>query len=306
MKNLSYLATQSNHFTIAAFDHRGSLQEIITPEDPHNVPQNHIVRIKKLFIEAFADISSAVLIDPVYGLDYDIDLTTEVPEGTGILMSLEKSGYTDTPSGARSTDLLEHWGIAAIKKLGFAAKLLLYYHPHAENAKDQLNLVQQLSQDARDQDTIFLVEPILYGLEEYSPHDKLDATLITVKQLAPLVDILKLEFPLDVAATKPPEWVKAAQNISKASTVPWILLSRGMDFDHFKQLTQVCCENGASGIAVGRAVWKEIQDITNEYRETEEKFARIKDFLMTTGRDRMQLLSQLVKAHASPWTDFQS
>ena len=303
MKDLSFLATPAGHFTISAFDHRNSLFELLNPQDPSTVSADEVVALKRLFITAFADISSAILIDPIYGLDYGLDLTKEVPANTGILMSLEESSYTESQAG-RLTQLLPHWGVADIKAHAAAAKLLLYYHPDAPIAKTQLGLVRRLSRECRQAQVIFLIEPILYGLGKYSSRSKVDLTLKIIDQLSPLVDILKLEFPLDVLRSSEPDWLRVSRDLSRHATVPWILLSRGMGFDHFQTLTQITCSAGASGIAVGRAVWQEIGDLAKKYPDPTEKLSQIKHFLMTTGRDRLQALTSLVSRFARPWTAF--
>jgi tagatose-1,6-bisphosphate aldolase len=57
----------------------------------------------------------------------------------------------------------------------------------------------------------------------------------------------------------------------------------------------IACDAGASGIAVGRAVWKEAVSLSHEART---------DFLMTTARQRLTHLYDLCKAKAKPFTDF--
>jgi tagatose 1,6-diphosphate aldolase len=301
MTNLSALSYPNGTLAIAAFDHRNSLSELLNPSDPSTVTGDQIVNLKRLFIEAFADISSAILIDPVYGLDYSLDLTASLPKKCGLLLSLEESSYDESQAG-RMTRLLPHWGVADIKAYGAAAKLLLYYHPEAPIAAKQLELVKQLSQECRDKQVIFLIEPIMYGIGEYSKASKTEATLTTIRQLNPLVDILKLEFPLDPKQTTSAKWHYTADAISAAATVPWILLSRGMPYDPFKDLTGICCEAGASGIAVGRAVWQEIEQISARNQDFPDLLMpHIEEFLLTTARLRMRELIEIVGSTAKPW-----
>lgn len=297
MKDLSALTTKDGHFTIAAFDHRGSLQELLNPAHPDQVTDEQMQQLKGLFVDAFADISSAILIDPLYGPP----VLESHPIHTGLFMSLEKTGYTDSPDG-RTTELLENWGVSHLKQHNAAAKILLYYHPDAPNAAAQLDLIKNLSIECQEQNVVFLIEPIIYGLDTYQQKDKLAATLTTIDQLTPLVDILKLEFPLDVATTTLEDWQTASAAITEHATVPWILLSRGMDYDHFKTLTEITGQAGGSGIAVGRAVWQEIKSVVESH--TDDPFPAIKEFLMTTARDRMQELVKLVATSAKPWTRY--
>jgi tagatose-1,6-bisphosphate aldolase len=110
------------------------------------------------------------------------------------------------------------------------------------------------------------------------------------------VDVLKAEFPLDVKA-EPGEnrWAEACAELSSASRVPWVLLSASVDYDVFLRQVTVACQQGASGVAVGRAVWKEATKLLNEGRL---------EFLDTTAKERMERLTALCAALAKPWTDF--
>lgn len=300
---LDPLANSNGTFTIAAFDHRRSLAQLLNPKNPDAVAVSDLVAIKRLFIQAFSDLSSAVLIDPVYGLDYGLDLTKEIPSGTGLLMSLEDGDYSESKAG-RLTRLLPHWGVADIKAHQAAAKLLFYYHPHSPLAKQQLDLVKTVSRDCRRQKVIFLIEPIIYNLGEYSNRNKTDLTLITLDQLAPLVDILKVEFPLDPHQSTQNDWHSVSQEISRHATVPWVLLSRGLNYPAFKAFTQVTCAAGASGIAVGRAVWQEIGQIAQDYPGEGQCLKPIETFLHTVARPRFQELKDIVDASARPWTSY--
>lgn len=301
MHDLAPIAYPDGTLAIAAFDHRNSLLELLNPQNPQTVSASTVVALKRLFIKSFADISSAILIDPVYGLDYGIDLTTEVPKSCGLLMSLEASSYDESAAG-RMTQLLPNWDVADIKTHHASAKLLLYYHPDAPIAKAQLQLVASLSQKCRTQNIPFLVEPILYGVGEYSSRNALDVTLKTIDQLNALVDILKLEFPVNVLQSSESDWKSVGATISRHATVPWILLSRGMGYPHFKRLTKICCTAGAAGIAVGRAVWQEIETIAKSNLDTPETLLPdLEKFLGSLARTRMLELIDIVHHSARPW-----
>jgi tagatose-1,6-bisphosphate aldolase len=77
--------------------------------------------------------------------------------------------------------------------------------------------------------------------------------------------------------------------------VPWILLSAAVDFESFLRQVTVACNAGASGIAVGRAVWKEAVNMQSDQRMK---------FLQTTARDRVSRLTSLCQALAKPYTNF--
>ena len=77
--------------------------------------------------------------------------------------------------------------------------------------------------------------------------------------------------------------------------VPWILLSAAVDFETYLRQVTTACNAGASGIAVGRAVWKEAVAMTPKARGA---------FLQTTARSRLTRLTALCTALAKPWQDF--
>jgi tagatose-1,6-bisphosphate aldolase len=109
------------------------------------------------------------------------------------------------------------------------------------------------------------------------------------------VDLLKAEFPLDVNDHDENKWMDACREISSASTAPWILLSAAVDYETFLRQVTVACNAGASGIAVGRAVWKEAVTMQGDERMR---------FLSTTAKYRISRLTSLCHALAKPYTDF--
>ena len=68
-----------------------------------------------------------------------------------------------------------------------------------------------------------------------------------------------------------------------------------MEYDVFLRQVTVACNAGASGIAVGRAVWKEAVTMSSDERMK---------FLRTTAKYRISRLTSLCHALAKPYTDF--
>ena len=110
----------------------------------------------------------------------------------------------------------------------------------------------------------------------------------TAKRLMfPGMDVLKAEFPLDTQETPDQTvWAEACHDISQTCSTPWILLSAAVDFDLFVRQVTVACQNGASGIAVGRAVWQEAVNLSGQDRL---------NFLWNTGRDPSHPSDQSVR-----------
>ena len=77
--------------------------------------------------------------------------------------------------------------------------------------------------------------------------------------------------------------------------VPWVLLSAGVSFEDFERQTTIACQNGASGVLVGRAVWKEAAKNDGPARA---------EFLGTTATERMHRLAKIIGRYGRAWTDF--
>jgi tagatose-1,6-bisphosphate aldolase len=220
-----------------------------------------------------------------------------------LLVATEATGYTGDPT-AREGRVLPGWSPAKTRRMGAsAAKLLIYYHPEAANAAQARALVRQVASDCAASDLPLFVEPLSYPLDpsqkKLPPGELRRIVIQTARELGlPGVDVLKMEFPVEVAA-EPDEdvWAEACAELSAASPVPWVLLSAGVNYDTYLRQVTVACRAGASGVAAGRAVWKEATGLSGEARSA---------FLSTVARERMGRLTALCDALARPWTEFYS
>jgi tagatose-1,6-bisphosphate aldolase len=216
-----------------------------------------------------------------------------------LVVAIESTGYTGDAT-ARQAQIIPGWSVEKAKRMGASAiKLLVYYHPDSPTAHAIEDFTSKVTDDCNKHDLVLMLEPLSYSLDEskkLSSDEKRYVVVETARRLTPLgADILKAEFPLDVAESDQKIWADACAEVSSASIVPWILLSAAVDYETFVQQVIVACNAGASGIAVGRAVWKE--SVTMDGDE------RIK-FLRTTARQRISRLTSLCYALAKPYTDF--
>jgi len=76
-------------------------------------------------------------------------------------------------------------------------------------------------------------------------------------------------------------------------TVPWAVLSAGVDFDTFTEVLRISCDDGgASGFIAGRALWKE----TIGMAPTERGI-----FLREVARPRLVACREAIAGRARPW-----
>ena len=301
-RGMESISNERGIITVAALDHRGSfktmLQKAISGQE---IGYDEVVAEKLNMVRIFAPLSSAILLDPIYGAAAAVT-SRALPGSVGLLVALEQSGYEGSDYG-RITPIAPGWSVEKIKRMGAAAvKLLLYYMPDAETATQQEDLVKRVAEECQTYDIAFLLEPMSYSLTpgvkkssaEFAER-KPEIVLESARRLADLgIDLLKAEFPADPNYEKDESKLREyAHELTNISPVPWVILSAAETFDVFQPLVEIACEEGASGYMVGRAVWQEAMVLpTAEQRNAE---------LQTTGRSRMAILNAIADYRAKPW-----
>jgi len=296
LRGLQQISSTRGTFTALALDHRQNLRKA----NPAFVDDEHLSRFKLDVTAALASEATAVLLDPEVSAAQAV-AERAIPNHVGLVVAVESTGYTGEAT-ARRAQIIPGWSVEKARRMGASAiKLLVYYHPDSPTAKAIEDFTSKVAQECAQQDLVLMLEPLSYSLDEnkkLSSDEKRQVVVETAKRLTTLgVDILKAEFPLDLKEADEAKWMDACQEISSASVVPWILLSAAVDYETFVGQVTVACKAGASGIAVGRAVWQEAVSMTGEERS---------EFLHKVARPRISRLTSLCNASARPYTDFYS
>jgi tagatose-1,6-bisphosphate aldolase len=262
------------------------------------VSDETLVQLKEDVVRTLGPLSSAVLLDPETGVGPCL-ARGALKGQTGLITALD-TGSTGDPD-VRRTGLVEGWDVEKAARAGAAGvKLLVYYHPESADATRCEALVEDMGQACARHEMPLFLEPLSCPANDrpgaLPSSERPEVVVETARRLAARgVDILKAEFPVDVAE-QPDErvWLDACQRLSRACPVPWLLLSAGVSFDTFLRQARIACDAGASGVMVGRAVWKESVTADVAVRNR---------FLSSVGRDRMDRLRSLCDALGRPLTE---
>lgn len=294
-RGLAACASTRGTFAVLALDHRQNLRRELRPTDPASVTYEEMVAFKRAVVRALAPVATGTLLDPEIGAAQCI-ADGSMPARAGLLVAIEATGYEGS-STARVSRVLDGWGVEKAKRLGAsAAKLLVYYHPDAPNAADQERLVADVDAACRALDLPLFVEPLSYSLADGAKlggEERRRVVIETARRLTRIGgDVLKAEFPYDPSVTDRERWREACAELDAASSLPWVLLSGGVDDATFEAQVEVACRAGASGVLVGRSVWAEAATMAPDERDR---------FLATTGQARLRRLVELVDAVGRPW-----
>ncbi|HMR97774.1 MAG TPA: tagatose 1,6-diphosphate aldolase [Anaerolineales bacterium] len=296
LRGLQQISSKRGTFTALALDHRQNLRKA----NPLFNDDSELSRFKLDVTSALASEATAVLLDPEVSAAQAISQHV-IPNNVGLVVAVESTGYIGDAT-ARHAQIIPGWSVEKAKRMGASAvKLLVYYHPDSPIASEIEAFTKNIADECIKHDLVLMLEPLSYSLDaskKLSSEEKRYVVVETAKRLTPLhVDILKAEFPLDPAETNESTWGDACKEISAASIAPWILLSAAVDYDTFAKQVVVACQSGASGIAVGRAVWKEAVTLNGDDRM---------QFLRNTAHQRILRLTSLCHVLAKPFHDFYS
>jgi len=294
LRGLQQLTTARGTFTALALDHRQNLRKA----NPAFTDDALLSRFKLDVTAALASRATAVLLDPEVSAAQAV-AARDIPNSVGLVVALESTGYTGD-STARRAQIIPGWSVEKAKRMGASAiKLLVYYHPDSVTAQEIEDFTSRVAEDCRVHDIVLMLEPLSYALDEkrkLTSQEKRKVVIETAKRLTPLgIDVLKAEFPGDINDPDDSNWMEACREISSASLTPWILLSAAVEYETYVRQAAVACNAGASGLAVGRAVWQEAVSMVGDERIR---------FLRTTARQRISRLTSLCHALAKPYTDF--
>ena len=286
LRGLQQIASSRGTFTALALDHRQNLRKA----NPAFIDNEVLSRFKVEITSVLAEDATAVLLDPEVSAAQAIAQRT-IPMHIGLVVALESTGYIGDAT-ARHAQIIPGWSVEKAKRMyASAIKLLVYYHPDSLTAREIEEFTAQVAEDCQKHDLVFMLEPLSYSLNEskkLTSEEKRYVVVETARKLTPLnVDVLKAEFPLDVNDPDESQWMEACREISTASITPWILLSAAVNYETFVRQVATACNAGASGIAVGRAVWKETVQMNGEDRM---------NFLRTVGKERLSRLTSLCNA----------
>jgi tagatose 1,6-diphosphate aldolase len=300
LSGLRRLADDRGIFCITAMDQRNSLKTLVNPKDPQSVSPAQMTEIKIDLAATLSPHSTAVLLDPQYGAPQAI-AAGALNAHAGLLVTLEG----DTPRRVGQgiiTEIADGWSVEKLERMGGdAVKLLVRYRPDLpEAAAENRAVVQEVSDQCRRWDIPFVLETVAYALSGQSPEDfareKPRLVVQTARELSPLCDLYKAEFPDNLSYEKDPTVLEQhCRELDQASAVPWVILSAGADIGPFAQMVEIACKAGASGFLAGRAIWKNYVAIPN----SDERRAALE----AKAVHNLGVITEVARRDARPWTE---
>jgi tagatose 1,6-diphosphate aldolase len=278
LRSFQRVTSPDGYFLICALDHLSDFQELLD-SDVNRVTYQQTGEAKNEIIRALADQCSAFLLDARFGLAQAI-ASRALPGSVGLMASIEDEDYRPA-TATRKTRFRENWSTRQMKMLGVdVCKLLWFFRPDSSVADYQRDLVRRLAEECTSLSLPLVVEPIWYPLEGEDPKStawrerRVQGIIESAREAYELgTDMLKVEFPGYVDSdTGKAKALAACQQLDAAVTVPWVILSAGVNYHSFKTQVEIACNAGASGFLAGRSIWRDAASVSDPELRTKGGF----------------------------------
>ncbi|CAM3906916.1 tagatose-bisphosphate aldolase [Mesobacillus zeae] len=317
MEALKRLSDENGVIGALAIDQRGSLKKMIASGGASHVGDEGIITFKELVSKELTPYSTAILLDPEYGLP----AAKVRDKDSGLLVAYEKTGYDATEVG-RLPDLLPEWSVKRLKEAGAdAIKFLLYYDVDEDEKINNYKHVymERVGSECVAEDIPFFLEIVTYDAEnddvkgkayaKVKPH-KVIGAMKEFSKLQYYVDVLKVEVPVNMnyvegytegeTVYSKEEAASFFKQQSDATQLPFIFLSAGVSAKLFQETLKFAKESGSTfnGVLCGRATWK---DGVAPFTSNGVQAGR--DWLQDAGKRNIEELNLVLNETASSWFD---
>jgi len=285
-------------FVLLAADHRQNVLKQFDASLDTEQAAALLSTLKVDFARHVAGAATGYLTDPIYGLEPCV-ASPDVPATLPLIAALENTGYTGE-GWERMPSLVEGFDAAEALRMGATAtKLLVYYHPDAENAAEKEGFIRTVAGECRAAGLPLFLEPLAYSPDSDQTLDKgttafEDAVVGTAERLSRTgATVMKMEFPGGDVDNRD-RWQAACERLDAVCATPWVLLGAGVTTEVFLEQTAVACAAGASGVLVGRTIWGETIHLDPEERA---------QVLRSSGVDRLNQLREVIAEHGHAWSE---
>jgi tagatose-1,6-bisphosphate aldolase len=294
--SLDQIADEAGRFAILAMDQRGTLRRMLVDAGRPSADED-LSAFKVDVIGALSPLASGVLTDVEHGVGA-VRAAGALDPRAGLLIASERSPQPSWNGEHRTVYSPDERGPAFVAANGGAAlKFLIRWRPdrpaadgEPDLAREALEAVAGVIADCRAYGLPSVIEPLvtrLPGEERFSPEQSKRVVIRSAQLLAELgPDLLKLEWPGDEDGCR--------QVTKVCGSVPWALLSAGVEYDRFVERVLTAMDSGASGYIAGRAFWGEAANLAGDER---------REFLRTTAAERMSRLNAAIDGHGRPWRE---
>jgi tagatose-1,6-bisphosphate aldolase len=257
LRGYQQICGKNGSIMVIACDQRGGIRKILakTAEEQAKITDDMLGDTKSDVTRYLAANAPCILLDPICAVPRVVD-EAALPRDVALLIGLDASGYDTDADGHYLSRLAPGINARKVRELGgTGGKIMVYLRADYPKANGHnMKIIWQCLEDFAKEDLLLVVEFLTYPMpgEDSSVYKSIFPSLIeggTRMCLDAGSKVLKLPYPGTSEA--------CAAITAMCGTVPWSVLSAGVDHETFIGQVEIAMTNGASGVIAGRALWKD-------------------------------------------------
>ncbi|WP_330984184.1 MULTISPECIES: sulfofructosephosphate aldolase [Enterobacterales] len=254
---LKEITRPSGGFAMLAVDQREAMRSMFSAAGVKTpVTDQHLTDFKVNAAKILSPFASAILLDQQF-------CYRQVVEQQAVAKSCAMIVAADAfiPGNGIPVDsvVIDHnVNAQAVKRDGAKALKLLVLWRSDEDPQQRLQMVHEFNQLCHSNGLLSIIEPVVRPPRQGDNFDREQAIVAAAKELGDSgADLYKGEMPLYGKGTQQ-ALLSAAQKLNDQISMPWVILSSGVDDKLFPRAVRVAMQAGASGFLAGRAVWSSV------------------------------------------------
>jgi tagatose-1,6-bisphosphate aldolase len=257
LRGYQQICGANGNIMVIACDQRGGIRKILAndPVGQAAITDTVLGDTKSDVTRYLAAHASCILLDPICAVPRVVN-DADLPRDVALLIGLDASGYDTDEKGHYKSKLVSGINARRVRELGgTGAKLMVYLRSdHPEANTHNINIIKTCIADFAAEDLLLVVEFLTYPLPGEGPayyRDKFPSLIEGGSKICLDLGSKVLKIPY-------PGTPEACANITEmAGSVPWSVLSAGVDHSTFIGQVEIAMAAGASGVIAGRSLWKD-------------------------------------------------
>lgn len=242
---------------VIACDQRGGIRKLLAsePAEQAKITDAILGDTKSDVVRHLAAHAPCVLLDPICAVPRVVE-EASLARDVALLIGLDASGYDTDPAGHYLSKLVPGITARRVRELGgTGGKLMVYLRSDLPGANaHNIEIIRKCVADFAAEDLLLVVEFLTYPMpgEDPASYKAKFPSLIEGGSRICLdlgSKVLKIPYPGTAES--------CAAITRMAGSVPWSVLSAGVDHATFIGQVEIAMANGASGVIAGRSLWKD-------------------------------------------------
>ena len=257
LRGYQQICGKNGAIMVIACDQRGGIRKLLAddPEAQKKITDQMLGDTKSDVLRYLAAEAPSILLDPICAVPRVVQ-EASLARDVALLIGLDASGFDVDAQGHYLSKLVAGVNARRVRELGgTGGKLMVYLRSDEPTGNaHNIDIIKNCVADFAAEDLFLVVEFLTYPMPDESAEDykaKFPSLIEGGSRICLQLGakLLKIPYPGSAEA--------CARITAMAGSVPWSVLSAGVDHATFIGQVEIAMANGAAGVIAGRSLWKD-------------------------------------------------